>query len=128
MKRTCFVEMPFADRFSGIWQFVIKTTVEDLGDTCLRVDDFFTTGSILNDIFRSIEISDYIIADLTLPNPNVYYELGYSHALHKKVILITQDITSLPFDLRQQRVITYQDTALGATKLRGDLINFINNL
>lgn len=128
MKKTCFVEMPFDQRFEGIWSNVIIQTVENLGDTCIRVDNFFTTGSILNDIFTSIKNSDYIIADLTMQNPNVYYELGYSHALNKKVILITQDISSLPFDLRHQRVILYQDTAAGAAKLKSDLTNFINQL
>lgn len=128
MARKCFVEMPFEIRFDGIWTNVIKPTVENLGDSCLRADDFFTTGSILDDIINSIKIADYIISDLTVHNPNVYYELGFSHALNKKVILISQDIISLPFDLRMQRVIVYSDTASGAVKLKNDLTNFINQI
>jgi nucleoside 2-deoxyribosyltransferase len=128
MNKKCFVEMPFDKRFDGIWLNVIKPTVESQFDECNRADDFFTVGSILNDIFNQIINADYIIADVTIHNPNVYYELGFSHALKKKVILITQDISSLPFDLRDQRVIHYQDTAAGATKLKNDLNKFINNI
>jgi hypothetical protein len=118
--------MPFDPRFDGIWLSVIKPTIESHGDICFRADNFFKIGSVLNDIITSIKEADYIIADLTIHNPNVYYELGYSHALDKKVILITQDISSTPFDLRHQRMIIYQDTAAGATKLKNDLSNFIN--
>jgi nucleoside 2-deoxyribosyltransferase len=128
MNKICFVEMPFDQKFNGIWKTVIKPTVEELGDQCLRVDDMFNTGSILNDIFTSIQKADYIIADLSEQNPNVYYELGYSHALNKKVILLSQDISKLPFDLKQRRVIVYQDTASGAFNLKNDLIKYVNNL
>ena len=128
MHKKCFIQMPFDSRFDGIWLTVIKPTIESLDDECLRTDDFFTVGSILADIFNSIERADYIIADLTLHNPNVYYELGYAHALKKKVVLITQDLSSLPFDLRHQRVIVYQDTALGANNLKENLIRFIKNI
>ncbi len=51
--------------------------------------------------------SSLIVADLTDSNANVYYELGIAHALQKKVVLITQDIEELPFDLRSYRVIAY---------------------
>ena len=128
MNRKCFVEMPFEKRFEGIWLNVLKPTIESMNDTCVRADDIFTVGSILNDILNQILSADYIIADLTIHNPNVYYELGYSHGLNKKVILITQDISTLPFDLRDQRVITYQDTAAGAVQLKNDLIKYINNI
>ena len=48
-----------------------------------------------------------IVADLTDSNPNVYYELGIAHGLRRPVILLTQDINELPFDLRGYRVIPY---------------------
>ena len=128
MDRNCFTVMPFDSRFEGVWLNVIKPTIENHGDNCLRADNFFKVGSILDDIITSIKEVDYIIADLTIHNPNVYYELGYSHALEKKVILITQDISSIPFDLKHQRMIVYQDTAAGAAKLKSDISNFINQI
>lgn len=128
MKKKCFVIMPFSKKFDGIWREVIKPTVESNNHTCNRADNFFKIGSVLQDIFDSIVNSDYIIADLSIHNPNVYYELGFSHALKKKVILITQDISQIPFDLKDQRIIIYEDTASGASKLKIDLIKYIKNL
>ncbi|WP_350433328.1 hypothetical protein ABIS04_09550 [Shewanella sp. H8] len=59
------------------------------------------------DIIKGIIESDLIVADLTDSNANVYYELGIAHALQKKVVLITQEIDELPFDLKSYLVIGY---------------------
>lgn len=48
-----------------------------------------------------------IIADLTGLNANVFYELGLAHAMNKKVIIITQDIGELPFDIKSYRANEY---------------------
>lgn len=127
-QRKCFVIMPFKDKYNGIWENVIKPTVENYGDTCKRADDIFAPGSIINDIIDHIHISDYIIADLTEKNPNVYYELGFTQALNKQVILITQDIDSLPFDVKHQRVIIYSDTVAGAFTLQNDIKKYLANI
>jgi hypothetical protein len=123
--RKCFVIMPFEESFDGIWKTVIKPTVEEIGDKCLRADDIFAIGSVMDDIICSIQHADYIIADLTKQNPNVYYELGFAHALDKPAILLTSNIASLPFDLRQHRIIKYTDTAAGAAKLRESLNKYL---
>jgi hypothetical protein len=120
--------MPFASPFDGIWQTVIRPTVHDSGDTCFRADDIFAPGPIINDIVRAIHDADYIIADLTEKNPNVYYELGLAHASGKPVILITQNIANLPFDLRHQRIIEYADTAAGAVRLRTILTQYLSSI
>lgn len=118
MARKCFVLMPFASQFDGIWEQVVRPAVEDHGDDCNRADDLFGPGAIIDDILDSIRAADYLIADLTGRNPNVYYELGFAHALDKPVILLTQDIADVPFDLKHQRLIQYADTAAGAAVLR----------
>ena len=70
-----------------------------------RADDIDNQQNILNDIVKSIRSSELIVADLTDPNPNVYYELGLAHAMRKRVVLMTQDLGSMPFDLRSYRTI-----------------------
>ena len=117
--------MPYEETFNGIWKTVIKPTVEDTGDECLRADDIFAPGSIIDDIVYAIHGADYVIADLSKQNPNVYYELGFAHALEKPVILLTSDISTLPFDIRQQRVIRYSDTAAGAADLKESLKRYL---
>jgi hypothetical protein len=128
MARKCFVIMPFGPAFQAIWGLIIRPTVNDLGDDCKRADDFFVPGPIINDILDSIRGADYLIADLTGRNPNVYYELGYAHSLGKRVILLTQNVDDVPFDLRHQRLIGYQDTVSGAAELRSTLQRFIQSL
>ena len=120
--------MPFADAFKGIWQTCIKKAVAEEGDECSRADDIFAPGSVIDDVVQSIQRADYLIAELSERNPNVYYELGLAHALGKKVILITQTLDTLPFDLRHQRVIKYSDTAAGAEELRNALKLYIASL
>jgi len=126
MPRKCFIIMPFDEKFDGIWETVIKPTIENYGDKVTRADNIFAPGSILQDIFSQIKSADYILADLTEQNPNVYYELGLAHASEKPVILIT--LSSIPFDLSQQRVIEYSDTAAGAAKLKEVIAAYLDNI
>ena len=60
----------------------------------------------MNDVQRIIE-ADFVIADLTARNPNVFYELEIAHSVGKPVILLAQDTADVPFDIRDNRVITY---------------------
>ncbi len=128
MSRRCFVIMPFAESFDGIWDTVIRPTVVNCGDTCFRADDMFGPGQVMNDIAKAIRDCDYLIADLTNRNANVFYELGYAHALDKPVVLLTSNLADVPFDLRHQRIIEYVDTAGGAAKLATQLAKYIRSI
>jgi len=103
---------------------IIRKTSPDLNDiyflgiheiarilncSCERVDEIEFVGSILDKIYNSIANSRIIIAEVSSPNPNVYYELGYAHALNKPVILIANDMSSVPFDLRGYNHIIYKN-------------------
>ena len=78
---------------------------------------------MIRDIWRAIGAAQFIIADVTGRNPNVFYELGIAHTLGKDVILITQDSGDIPFDLTHLRHIQYDYTPRGMKsfeeKLRG---------
>lgn len=64
--------------------------------------------NILRDIIEPIYKADVVIADLTGLNPNVMYELGIAHTFNKKTIVITKDdLSKLPFDLKQYRAKDY---------------------
>ncbi|HEX8876578.1 MAG TPA: hypothetical protein VF777_07505 [Phycisphaerales bacterium] len=109
--------MPFAKSFDGIWEHVIRPSVRKCGDDVARADDFFTVGDIMADVRVRIQSCDYIVADLTGRNPNVFYELGFAQCLGKPSILLSQSIEDIPFDIRSQRVLLYADTAGGAASL-----------
>jgi hypothetical protein len=120
VEKLCFVLMPFDEKFYPIYE-KIKEVVEELGLICKRADEIFNTKPVIEDICHSIQKSRILIADLTGRNPNVFYELGFAHAKNKKVILITQDINDVPFDVKHYRCIVYKDTISGADELSDGL-------
>ena len=123
-----FVIMPFAEEFTPAYTDHLKPTVENLGLAIKRGDDFFSKRSIMSDVWSAMFNADLIIADCTGRNPNVFYELGLAHALDKPVIMITQSIDDIPFDIRHLRVIVYEFTPRGMKKLEDDLIDAITKL
>jgi hypothetical protein len=125
-EKLCFIIMPFTDKLNPIYDSIIKPVIKDLNLECLRADEIFTSKPIIEDIWKSIKKARFLIADLTERNPNVFYELGLAHALNKDVILLTQDIDDVPFDLRHFRIIVYQDSISGSDKLKSTLKDFIN--
>jgi guanylate kinase len=116
----CFVLMPFADRLRPVYEDHIVPTCRKLGITVTRADQIFSTNPVMDDVREAVTSARYVIADLTLLNPNVFYEVGICHALGKDVILITQD-EHIPFDLGHIRHIRYEYTPPGMRLLEQHL-------
>ena len=106
-KPTAFVIMPFGQDFDEIYEHFLVSVLTESGFAVRRADNLQNAQNIIKDIVNGIAKSDLIVADLTDSNPNVYYELGLAHALNKPVILLTQELDSLPFDLKSYRVVSY---------------------
>lgn len=118
----CFVLMPFGEEFNPTYERLKKIIErEDLGLECKRADEIFGTRPVIKDIREYIKKAIVIVADLTSRNPNVFYELGYAHALDKRVVLITQNIEDAPFDVRHFRCISYENSIAGANELERKL-------
>jgi nucleoside 2-deoxyribosyltransferase len=111
----CFVIMPFAKDFDDVYATVQRAvgTVREGKAQCLRLDEVKAAGRITDDLVRELNESAICVADLTGCNPNVMWEVGYAMALRKPVIFISQDVASLPFDLRVMRTIAYRRHSLG---------------
>jgi hypothetical protein len=107
-KPFCFVLMPFDAAFNDIYEFGIKGACTDAGMYCERVDEQIFVGSMLDRIFNQIARADILVADMTARNPNVFYEVGYAHALGKTVVLLTQRADDIPFDLKHFPHIVYE--------------------
>jgi hypothetical protein len=112
------VLMPFADAFKDVYQIGIKEACIAAGAHCERVDEQLFDGSILDRVFNQIAKADTIVADMTGRNPNVFYEVGYAHALDKRTILLTRDAEDIPFDLKHFSHIVYGSSLVG---LRAEL-------
>ncbi len=104
-----FVFMPFSEDFKDVYELGIKAACASVGAECARVDEQIFLESILERIYKQIEIADLIIAEMSDRNANVFYETGYAHGLGKRVILLTRESGDIPFDLRQFPHIIYQD-------------------
>jgi hypothetical protein len=103
-----FVLMPFRDEHLALYERAIKPTLEELGCTVEHAKDVNTVERIVDSIFSQIQRAHFLVADTTGRNPNVFYELGYAHALGKKVILLVQDTHDIPFDVAGLRHIAYK--------------------
>ena len=86
-----------------------------------RGDESYGPGIILADIEQSIRESHVIVADITPRNANVYYEVGYAHALDKPTVLVAEKETELPFDVSPFRVLFYDNTIGGKSRVEEGL-------
>lgn len=102
-----FVLMPFDQKFNDIYKFGIKGAAEVAGAYAERLDEQIFTEGMLERIYNQINKADVIVADMTGQNPNVFYEVGYAHALGKIVLLLTQEADDIPFDLKHRLHIVY---------------------
>lgn len=104
-KPKVFVITPFNEDFLALYNELKRIFKEDFDFT--NAGDLDNQQNILQDIVEGIYQADVIIADLTGLNANVFYELGLAHAMNKKVIIITQDLGELPFDIKSYRANEY---------------------
>ena len=90
MKPHAFVAMPFGSKpgsdgqlidFNRVYTEYIQPALEAAGMEVFRADQEQRAGDIITDMFQELLIADLVVADLTIDNPNVWYELGVRHAL-----------------------------------------------
>lgn len=117
---TCFVIMPFGEKtsvegdrvnFDRIYDDFIVPTVEAAGLTCERCDRIDEAGNIHRRMFQLIWSADVAVVDLSLLNPNVFYELGIRHALRRSLtVLVRRKGKGVPFNIAGLNVIEYDET------------------
>ena len=123
-----FVAMPFGESWSNDVMFIIKNVGEELGFNVKRADDIFNAGIIVNDIWSLINKAGLIIADITVHNANVFYELGICHTLGKEVVLIRKKGgEQSPFDISLWRYFEYELTPTLAEEFKGTLRKILSN-
>jgi len=102
-----FVLMPFDSAFEDTYQLAILPACEAAGAYAERVDKQIFSDSIIQRIYNQIAKADLVIADMTGRNANVFYEVGYAHALGKTTLLLTKTAEDIPFDLKDYPHIVY---------------------
>lgn len=116
-KPSAFIVSQFGGDYDTLYADVIKPICEDLNFDPVRGDEMATNSMILNDIIASIKNATVVIADITPDNPNVFYEIGYAHAMNKPTVLLCEKScrSKLPFDVSGFRTIFY-DNSIGGKK------------
>lgn len=129
-KGNCFVIMPFGNAdLDVVYEDYVKPITEaSYAFHCERGDDIFGSNVIVDDILTSIKSADFVIAELTGKNANVFYEVGICHALGKNVLLLVQSIDDVPFDLRHRRVLVYEYTPRGVKRLETSLKEHLGSM
>lgn len=116
--------MPFHKRYDKVY-IALQNACKQCGYSAIRSDNQFVSGDILKYTIELILKAQIIIAVIDGRNPNVFYEIGIAHSLGKLVILVSNiaDFQSVPFDLRNNRMVLYK----GATDLEGNIVHCINS-
>ena len=116
-KGVAFIVMPFGLKpgpdgknidFNRVYEEYLKPAVEAAGLRPHRADAERRGGSIHADMFQDLLMAEMVVADLTVDNPNVWYEIGVRHALRASGAVLTYALRDrLPFDLNGQRMMRY---------------------
>ncbi len=119
-KPICFMVMPFSTKetranppapakinFNRLWEKAISPALEELGYQPVRADQDLG-ALIIQEMLERLYFSDLVVADLTIPNGNVYYEIGIRHAARKQgCVLMSADWSQALFDIDQMRQLRY---------------------
>lgn len=106
----CFVIQPFdGGPFDKRYEDVIVPAITEAGLEPYRVDRDPNVSIPIEDIQNGIINADVVLAEISLDNPNVWFELGYAIASQKEVVLICSDqrTSKFPFDIQHRKIITY---------------------
>jgi tetratricopeptide (TPR) repeat protein len=127
--RRAFVIMPFGEKkaadgavidFNIVYRELLAPAITAAGLAPHRADADRRGGSIHLEMFQDLLLAEFVVADLTIDNPNVWYEIGVRHALRAGgTVLIYAQRDRLPFDIAGQRMQRY---TLKEGKLVPDLV------
>ena len=127
--KTIFLIMPFGEAWSNDTFDVIQDIADTAKYTLIRADNLFEPSVIIDDIWREINKAEIIIADITIHNANVFYELGIAHTLGKRVILIRKDDgQDAPFDIKLWRYYEYNLSPIKVKEFKERMIALINKM
>jgi hypothetical protein len=109
---TVFVVQSF--RPGDIYDFIRRAVLTaDPDATVFRADELGLRPGVLiiDSIYEYLDTADLVIVDISEPNSNVFYELGYIHGRGRSVIVIarTETIPRIPFDVRGMSALFYDE-------------------
>jgi hypothetical protein len=113
LRRDLLALVPAGVLAGQIYREAIVPVAQEYDLTVGRVDDLFAARDCLTTIWASIYASDLIVAVCAERDPAVFYELGMAHTVGKPTILLAQTIEDIPYNIRYQHYILYNEAAYG---------------
>ncbi len=117
-----FIVRPFGTKngidFDRVEKELIRPAMGQAGLTGGTTGEFIQQGNIRTDMFEQLLIADLVIADISIHNANVFYELGIRHAFRDKRTFLLKSKGDkskeneskegdVPFDLKTDRYLSY---------------------
>jgi len=102
--------------FDQVHKDLIAPALRQLGIDGGTTGDIIDAGNVREDMFRELVLADVVLADVSVHNANVFYELGIRHAVrNRSTVLIRARIDDVPFDLRTDRYLSYDPGSAAAS-------------
>ena len=120
----CFVIQPIRDnKYDKRYEDVFMPAIQNAGLAAYRVDKDSAVRNIIDEIEKKISMSTLCLADISIDNPNVWYELGYAFALGKDVVMVCdEERKTFPFDISHKSIIPYK------TESSSDFVTLSNQI
>ena len=112
---SAFIVRPFGLKqgvdFDRVEELLIRPALQQIGVGGGTTAEIVEQGNIREDMFRLLVAADLVIADVSIHNANVFYELGIRHGLRPNAtFMLRANIDEFPFDLRTDRYLSYDQT------------------
>ena len=106
-KPIAFIAMSFSRDYYSFYN-IIEAIAALEGYSPLRIDESNKPIQDLhNEIIQSIKNASIFIGEISSPSKNVFYEVGWAHALNLPTMLVVKKDIEIPFDIKNNQVVTY---------------------
>jgi tetratricopeptide (TPR) repeat protein len=142
MQQRVFVAMPFGKKevrpaeaggpeqsavfvdFDEVFQRLMEPALRKANCEPFRADQEPAAGDIRTDMYFELVTADFVLADISILNPNVFYELGIRHGVAPRgVLTLHGGWSQRPFDVAPDRNIPYDGALFDLKGERGDAWN-----
>src|SRR5262249_17050977 len=94
--------------FDKVEEQLIAPALARLGIEGGKTGEVVRAGNIRGDMFHFLLTAELVVADVSIVNANVFYELGIRQALRDKwTVLLRSKADKFPFDLSTDRYLEY---------------------
>ena len=117
-----FIVRPFGRKegidFDRVEELLVRPGLEKAGIAGRSTGSITEAGNIREDMFQLLLLADIVVADISIHNANVFYELGIRHSLRTRLTYLIRarvdtpaqlrtSANDVPFDLKTDRYLEY---------------------